>query len=79
MIVDAWDKGLRIYSSENGRDTWTYSSTITGSHPSIYSINGKFIFLCHGSAGKARLKSDRETALYIGELLYENGRFIRSN
>ena len=79
MIVDAWDKRLRIYSSENGRDTWTYSSTIIGSHPAIYLINGKFIFLCHGSAGKARLNSDRETALYIGELLYEKGRFIHSN
>lgn len=75
MIVDAWEKGLRIYSSNNGLKDWQYSSTVSGSHPAVYQVDGRFILLYHGGNNKSTTGNFRETALYMTELSYAHGAF----
>ncbi len=75
MIVDAWEKGLRIYSSDSGLKDWKYSSTVSGSHPAVYPMNGRFVFLYHGKNKNSTTQNPRETALYLAELDYNKGLF----
>lgn len=70
MIVDAWEKGLRIYRSDDGLTNWVYACTVNGSHPSVYKINDKFIFVRHGGYKK---DTPRQTAIHISELTYKDG------
>lgn len=74
MIVDAWgEKGLRIYVSENGLDSWSYKCSLKGSHPAVYVINDKLYFVRHEEYTPGTM----QTAIYISQLKYRNGIFSK--
>jgi hypothetical protein len=77
MIVDAWRLGLRIYESADGRTNWKYNSTVQGSHPAVYPIGDRLVFLCHRVVPPANgePRNGRVSALYMGELVYQDGKF----
>ncbi|MCX6877612.1 MAG: SUMF1/EgtB/PvdO family nonheme iron enzyme [Verrucomicrobia bacterium] len=75
LIVDAWDKGLRIYRSDDGIAGWQYNSTILiepgkrpkdagrGGHPGIL-LQGNRVFVFY----QVVYAHDRETVLQVAEL-----------
>ena len=70
MIVDAWTKHMRIYSSPDGLNGWEFSSEITpGGHPAVYIIQGKPVIIGHLHVG------GRPTVILLRELKYEDGKF----
>jgi sucrose-6-phosphate hydrolase SacC (GH32 family) len=70
MIVDAWSKHMRIYTSQDGLSGWEFSSEITpGGHPAVYIIQGKPIIISHLHVG------GRPTVILLRELKYEDGKF----
>ena len=70
MIVDAWTKHMRIYSSPDGLSGWEFSSEITpGGHPAVYIIQGKPVIIGHLHVG------GRPTVILLRELKYEDGKF----
>lgn len=72
MIVDAWDKGLRIYESKNGISDWQYFCTVDGCHPAIFRNAGKSYIIFHSGFNS---QNEKCTALYIKELKYYDNRF----
>lgn len=72
MIVDAWEKGLRIYKSRNGINNWKYQNAVWGLHPGILLNNGK-VYMIYHSGHKEKTDNFRLTDLYLRELKLRNG------
>lgn len=89
MIVDAWEKGLRIYKSQSGIANWQYSSTILkqpgkrakdnarGDHPGILKLNNRvyILYFVH-FRDKNENPEGRKTVLQAAELEYNNHKIV---
>lgn len=89
LIVDAWDKGLRIYESKNGIDGWSYNNTILsepgkrdkdnfrGAHPGILTTaDGAYvIYHVHYQPPDTKYGS-RRTVLQIAQLELKDGKVV---
>ncbi len=73
MIVDAWEKGLRIYQSNDGINNWTYFCTVWGSHPGIFQLKGKTYIVYHSGYDQT---NGKRTALFMKELIYKDNQFV---
>ena len=74
MIVDAWEKGLRIYKSENGINKWEYQNALWGSHPGIL-VNGDSVYMIYHSGHKVKTGNHKLTDLYLREIKLVNGKW----
>jgi len=74
LIVDAWEKGLRIYKSETGKDHWTFVNAVWGSHPAVL-VNMDKIILVYHSGRKGKNDNPHLTDLYMRELHFVDGKF----
>jgi len=89
MILDAWDKGLRIYQSQSGTSNWQYSSTILkqpgerakdnarGDHPGILKLHNRvyILYFVHFRDDDENPEG-RKTVLQAAELEYRDHKII---
>jgi len=75
IIIDAWTKASRIYSSDDGLGNWKYACTINAAHPAVYIIDKKIYLIRHVYDFKQKT-NNRGAAIDISELSYKNGVYM---
>lgn len=87
LIVDAGRRGLRVYTSENSLDNWTYNNTILvepgkrekdnvkGSHPGVVVLSERsyVFYFVHYNPPHPDYRNNR-TVLQIAELEFKDGK-----